>query len=333
MLGNEAIASFHLVVGSQVDGKSHHEMDDRKDASSGFDLVSAYITRIWGHGQAYYTLLFWDAVNSWRRHLTTSTAYFREAAALRRLYLDPAAPRKICLPEATRQGLLCVLDTLPALDDMGTVSPDGAAADIVEQCADGGGGDESVGATAAGTPKVRRVVPTGLDERFWHGKPKAGKHSPKDSGGRQQQREAASSTIAAAIASVPSSVGLRPTSFDEAQWHALAHLCRVVGSGFGMSNLGRRANDLRSKDLKRKRKAAYESVRLEVCEMNRCYLFGSSPLIDCPHTDYGSPEAIAPFFTRTKMKVCTKPCLNLRSYLTRVFFLRIPAHGSATSPC
>lgn len=90
----------------------------------------------------------------------------------------------------------------------------------------------------------------------------------------QQQEEqqrgvakpAASSAVAtAAAAAAADPAGLRPTSFDKAQFQALAHLSRVVGPGFWASDLGRRATALHAKDLKRKREAAHEIVRLEVC--------------------------------------------------------------------
>lgn len=78
-LGGEGVASFHLVVAGKVEEGVHRERSGLKDDGvGGFDLVLAYITRVWGHGQAYNTLLFVDAVGSWRRrHLTTDRASWR----------------------------------------------------------------------------------------------------------------------------------------------------------------------------------------------------------------------------------------------------------------
>lgn len=265
-LGGSDIASFHLVVASKAEEGVRRDRPgvEEDDGVGGFDLVSAYITRVWGHGQAYNTLLFVDAVESWRRlRLATEPGFAEGAADLRRQYVCVGAPREARLPEDTRRDLMRVLGTLP--DD----PPDDTAGGIQNDAEGGGGG----GGGHDEKRHDRRVSPDKSRGRkaTAHHDNAGRKKIPVPSALLHQQRpvvaKLAGSTTAVAAAAAAAAVyptGLRPTSFDKAQFQALAHLCRVVGPGFWASDIGRRATVLRLRDLKQKREAAHEIVRLEV---------------------------------------------------------------------
>lgn len=278
-LGEGDIASFHLVLSKGAGWKDAQLAGDDGNAPTGFSLVSSYIARVWGHGPAHSTLLLWNAVNSWRRHLTTDPQYIRDAVAMRGLYLDPGALLEARLPESTRKDLLRVLESLPDLDDATAKGRDGAAVDVdAGGCdADDNGGDKKEARVP--TPSDRSTASresATVDKGSWHRKTgTAIEQSWQEVFGNRRHGEAtfpvapsAAAAAAAAAASESTPESLRPTSFDEAQWHALSYLCKAVGPGFWASDLGRRAALLRSKELKREREAAHESVRLEVCTMH-----------------------------------------------------------------
>lgn len=284
-LGEGDVASFHLVLANGAGWKEEQGVVDNGDAPTGFNLVSAYIARVWGHGQAHSTLLLWNAVNSWRRHLTTDPGYTRDAVATRGLYLDPGALLEARLPESTRQNLIRVLEALPDLDDATAKGRHGSAVDDVKTGgydADDNGSDrkEASGASAPGDHSTGTRESATVDKGSWLGKTATIEQSWQEVFGNRRHGAAtfpvassAAAAAAATAASVATRASLRPTSFDEAQWHALSYLCKSVGPGFWTSDLGRRAALLRSKELKREREAALESVRLEVCTM----YFASSP--------------------------------------------------------
>lgn len=308
-LGGEEVAAFHLAVLNSAD--DNYKSDDTRPGAVGFggdtatavgfDLVSVYIRRTWGHGQAYNTLMFWRAVSSWRRHPTTKSLYVREAVTLRRLYLDPGAPREASLPEKTRRELLRVLDRLP--DDVEVDAPETTETDIdggetfyrdtttIERTTSSnyeatgvvGGASASVksGVSESTAQKTRVVIGSSISWR--PGTEEASGSINRRSGtarigvdrkvGRQtlvDKHTTAAASIAALVATAVAATtptlggGLRPTTFDEAQWQALMHLCRVVGPGFWVSDLGQRFTMLHSKGLKKRRDAANEIVRLEV---------------------------------------------------------------------
>ncbi|CAM9339893.1 unnamed protein product, partial [Laminaria digitata] len=274
-LGEGDVASFHLVLANGAGWKDEQGVVDNGDAPTGFNLVSAYIARVWGHGQAHSTLLLWNAVNSWRRHLTTDPGYTRDAVAMRGLYLDPGALLEARLPESTRQYLIRVLEALPDLDDATAKGRHGSAVDYVKTGgydADDNGSDrkEPSGASAPGDHSTGTRESATVDKGSWLGKTATIEHSWQEVFGNRRHGAAtfpvassAAAAAAATAASVATPASLRPTSFDEAQWHALSYLCKSVGPGFWTSDLGRRAALLRSKELKREREAAHESVRLE----------------------------------------------------------------------
>ena len=279
-LGGEGVASFHLVVASKAEeggGRERLGLDD-DGGVGGFDLVLAYITRVWGHGQAYNTLLFVDAVESWRRrYLTTDPGFAEGAADLRREYLSYGAPREARLPEGTRRDLMRVLGTLP--DDPLDGSAGGAQDDDGSGGGAGGGGDGENGDDSRRDRSVS--VDNGVGRRETTHSEANGKSGRRKApvlatavAAPTQQRNvvgksagfSATAAAAAAASAAADPEGLRPTSFDEAQFQALAFLSRVVGPGFWASDLGRRATALHLKDLKHKREAAHEIVRLEVCD-------------------------------------------------------------------
>ena len=181
------------------------------------------------------------------------------------------------LPENTRKGLIRVLEGLPDLDYAMTKERDDYAVDAkAGDCdADDNGGDQKGTRMAAPSnhSAISRESAT-VDKGSWHRKTGTIEQSWQEVFGNRRHGEAtfpvassAAAAAAAAAASVSTPESLRPTSFDEAQWHALSYLCKVVGPGFWASDLGRRAALLRSKELKRERETANESVRLEVCTM------------------------------------------------------------------
>ncbi|CAN0287228.1 unnamed protein product, partial [Ectocarpus sp. 12 AP-2014] len=328
--GGKGIASFHLVVADKADirrvggrggGGGGSEGADQEESGAGFDLVSAYVTRVWGHGQAYNTLLFVDAVDAWRRCCPVANPAFAEGAAeLRREFLCPGAPREASLPAETRRDLMRTLDTLPddvldgtaggrddgdesGDDDAGggeEVGGDGRAPDAELPFADekrrretrvdlsdgdeGGrrststAGNAAIRNSSGGSGGPRATAKSKTRTKFSRNKivrPSATRqppqqHRPVSAPGGAAPPPTASSAAAAAAAAAASAAatarnpyGLRPTSFDEAQFQALAHLSRVVGPGFWASDLGRRAAALHQQELKRRREAAHEIVRLE----------------------------------------------------------------------
>lgn len=272
--GNEA--AFHLILSNGAGWKDVQEVGDDVGAPTGLNLVSAYIARVWGHGQAHSTLLFWNAVRSWRRHLTTDSEYIRDAVTMRGLHLEPGALLEVRLPARTRQDLMRVLEDLPDLDDAATNGGEGVAVHVrASSCDDDDEGDR--GATrfpASGDHSESTRKSAFIDKSSWHGKASTIEKSWHEVFGNRPHvattfplDSSAAAAAAAAAASAATPTSLRPTSFDEAQWHALSYLCKAVGPGFWASDFGRRAALLRSKDLKRERDAAHESVRLEVCAM------------------------------------------------------------------
>ena len=275
-LGEGDVASFHIVLSDGTGWKGAQEVGDDGDAPTGFSLVSAYIARVWGHGPAHSTLLLWNAVNSWRRHLTTDPGFIRDAVAMRGMYLDPGALLEARLPDSTRKGLLRVLEALPELDDTTTKERDGTVVDVKAGGCDTDDNEGGQKEARVPTPSDHSAVSTeraAVDKGSWHRTTGATiEQSWQEMFGNRRLGEAtfpvapsAAAAAAAAATSVSTPTSLRPTSFDEAQWHALSYLCKAVGPGFWASDLGRRAALLRSKKLKREREAAHESVRLEVC--------------------------------------------------------------------
>lgn len=282
MLGGVEVASFHIVVRDDArDADFQQGLDGggvcgTSALTTGFDLVAAYITRVWGHGQAYNTLHFWRAVNSWRRrHLTIDAAFVGDAIKLKRLFLDSGAPMPVSLPTTMRQELVRVLDALTAESDHDGEDRRGATIEG-EGCGFGGNtvqtGDKFF--INDGT-KLNDVCVCGgahgnhHDARF--------KASFVGAGQRQRRKKinpalpapTSTSAIQAAVAAVAAAThaslsGLRPTFFDAAQWQALSHLSRVVGSGFWASDLGRRFIVRHTGSVQLKRRTAYDIVRLEV---------------------------------------------------------------------
>lgn len=276
-LGRENVASFHIALVNQKEAEVTGKKDHTEEISAGLDPIADYITRIWGHGQAYNTLMFWRAVGAWRGHVTTGVAYRREAIAIRQLFLDPGASKEASLPMETRQDLMRSLITSDDFEDIALTTQNigGASEECVQNGSEGGSDRKVEGASVITKSGADIAGLDATDDDMLDGKIEfkrlnTYKVARKQTRGLAAKKTELSSPAAAAItaaaACASTEVGLRPTSFDEAQWQALIHLCRVVGPGFWASDLGQRCTKLRSKDLKRKREVAQEIVQLEVCE-------------------------------------------------------------------
>ncbi|CAN0214400.1 unnamed protein product, partial [Scytosiphon promiscuus] len=176
-LGGEDIASFHLVVADKAEPGAAPPGGEPGSSVSGFGLLSAYITRVWGRGVAHNTLLFVDAIERWRRRsLTTEPGFLEGAAFLRREFLCPGAPRGVSLPEDARRGLMRVLDALPehVLEDPAAVGGAGRGWGV----GDGLGADDDDGSVRSsgvdGTSATARNEADGPSG----GRPVAGSGAP-----------------------------------------------------------------------------------------------------------------------------------------------------------
>lgn len=292
-LGDDKIAKFHLVLATNLDDGVHMLYNNSRRGNTegkgfGFGLVSAYIQRVWGHGQAFNTLLFWGAVEAWRGQcVTTEPSYLTVAIALRQRYLEPGSLREATLPTETRAGLCDLLDSLPQVIGVdtydklvsGMVADDVAGGDETECAEDDRNGTATKATTTAKVfVSPSRVPATGVKTAAAGGPNHYNTRrvvASAKKGKKEKQKSAvsainASDTAKGSTTTISGALSiirvLRPTSFDEAQWQALAHLCRVVGPGFWASDLGRRYNLLRQQDTIRRRVAARDIVRIEVSE-------------------------------------------------------------------
>lgn len=322
-LGGEEMARFHLIVANLEGGGENPSGGSRISAGFGFKLVSAYIVRMWGHGQAYNMLLFWGAVESWRRWVSTEPHYLREAINLRRKYLDPDAPREVTLPAETLRGLRCLLDEVTEelvreednevesvrrggeLHEEGLIGEERKEQDQVGKHTNGdlnaavaalsdqgGRSRESGVGTINGTPdslavttlketqspflaatdpkihqpsRIKQNVVGHNIERYSNKWPRAANEAARVKDAKTHVIKASTPPKKELLVSSAIARALRPTTFDEAQWLALAHLCRVVGPGFWTADLCRRYNFLRRQKFQKRQETIYEIAKEEVC--------------------------------------------------------------------
>lgn len=261
-LGGAEIASFHLGMADMGRGEG-------EGGTAGFDLIASYVRREWGLGEVYNTLLFWRAVDSWRCHDTRDHDYFRGASVLREVYLEADAVQRPRLSAETRESLLLRLEEV--VDEEGDGDDEEASemnggrdgicdgeSKTAETSSDGGSrgrGHPGLRIPSSCTPIIEEEIlfdtdsassgPTGRLPGKWvwreEGKPSDDVEAAMEAGRR-----------------------LRPTWFDDAQWEALAHLCRVAGPGFWASDLGRCHLRQRQLAASKRRDVAHEIVRIEV---------------------------------------------------------------------
>lgn len=267
-LGGEEIASFHLTIASS-------KCEGGDPSASGFQLVAAYILRVWGLGEVYHTLEFWRAVESWRCYQTTTPEYIRGAQMLRKMYFDANALRKTGLHPDTQARLCAILRALPHVEFDGKKEAK-RSDEISEQSHGKRSSDVRIDEVVRRTQSAQAPSPasrTPMTAKFRAPYEDRGAPPPTTEGHqiakiRRDHRDAAASkkmlSAAEVVAATSPARKLRPTLFDQAQWQALAYLCRVVGPGFWASDLGQRHAVLREKARTKSREDALEMARIEV---------------------------------------------------------------------
>lgn len=261
-LGGSEIASFHL-------GMADMGREEGGGGTTGFDLIASYVRRQWGLGEVYNTLLFWRAVDSWRCHDTRDRDYVLGAIALREVYLEADAVRRPRLSAETRESLLLRLEGI--VDEEG--DGDAEEASEMDGGRDGICDGESRAAEASSDRGSRGRGHTGLripssctpilEEEILFDTDSASSGPTGRLPGKWGWREEGKPSDDVE-ATMEAGRRLRPTWFDDAQWEALAHLCRVAGPGFWASDLGRCHVRQRQLAASKRRDVAHEIVHIEV---------------------------------------------------------------------